>query len=298
LVLARQLAERGARLALVARDEHELGRVYDELGNRCPGLLTIPANVTDPAQAQAAVREVLDRYDRIDVLINNAGTITVGPLETMTLTDFEQAMGVNYWGPLYMTLAALPAMRQRRAGRVVNVASIGGKVAVPHLLPYTASKFALVGLSKGLRAELAKDGIVVTTVCPGLMRTGSPRNARFKGRHKDEYAWFAASDSLPLLSMSAECAAHKIIDALRHGDAEVVLSLPAKVLATLSDWFPGLTTDATALVNRYFLPATGGSGRNSASGAESRPDGGPSLLTALGDRAAARNNQLAAQPSA
>ena len=75
---------------------------------------------------------------------------------------------------------------------------------MPHLLPYSASKFALVGFSEGLRAELAKDGIRVTTVCPGLMRTGSPPNAAFKGRHREEYAWFALSDALPILSISAE----------------------------------------------------------------------------------------------
>src|SRR5438105_6875199 len=120
-------------------------------------------------------------------------------------------------------------MRRRRACRSVNGPSIGGKVSMPHLLPYNASKFALVGLSEGLRAELAKDGIVVTTVCPGLMRTGSPRNANFKGQHRAEYAWFAISDSLPGASMSVERAARQILDACKRGDAEVVLSLPAKL---------------------------------------------------------------------
>src|SRR5437764_2101577 len=119
-------------------------------------------------------------------------------------------------------------MRRRHSGRIINITSIGGKVSVPHLLPYGASKFALVGLSEGLRAELARDGVVVTTVCPGLMRTGSPRNAFFKGRHRAEYTWFTLGDSLPGVSMSAERAARKIIEACRNGTAEVVLSLLAK----------------------------------------------------------------------
>src|SRR5262249_29078614 len=143
--------------------------------------------------------------------VNNAGIIQVGPMETMTLADYQEAMRVHYWGPLYTALAVLPQMKQRRAGRIVNITSIGGKVAVPHLLPYVGSKFALVGLSEGLRAELMKDGILVTTVVPGLMRTGSPRNAFFKGQNEAEYAWFKIGDSIPVLTTSAERAARRIV---------------------------------------------------------------------------------------
>ena len=197
LLLARQLAREGARVVLCARDQAELDRAFQELSARGAHVLAVPCDVTRQDQVQAAVNAVLARWGRIDVLINNAGTIAVGPVETMTLEDYEEAMRTHFWGPLYMILAVLPGMRQRREGRIVNVSSIGGKVSVPHLVPYSASKFALVGLSEGLHAELAKDGIVVTTVCPGLMRTGSPRNATFKGQNRAEYAWFAVSDSLP-----------------------------------------------------------------------------------------------------
>jgi short-subunit dehydrogenase len=122
-------------------------------------------------------------------------------------------------------------MRERGGGRVANIASIGGLVAVPHLLPYSASKFALVGLSQGMHAELAREGILVSTIAPGLMRTGSPRNALFKGAREQEYAWFAISDSLPLLSMSATRAARRIVQAIERGEARVVLGLPAKIAA-------------------------------------------------------------------
>src|SRR6185437_14182851 len=174
---------------------------------------------------------VHSRFGAVDVLVNNAGVIQVGPIEVMTHEDFELAMQAHFWGPLNTIMAALPGMRQRRSGRIVNISSIGGKVSVPHLVPYSASKFALVGLSEGLQAELAKDGIKVTTVCPGLMRTGSPRNADFKGKHRAEYAWFSISDALPGASMSAERAARQIIAACRRGDAEIILSLPANVAA-------------------------------------------------------------------
>src|SRR5207244_2550206 len=100
------------------------------------------------------------------------------------------------------------------------------------------SKFALTGFSLGLREELLKDNIYVTTVCPSLIRTGSPRNALFKGRHREEYAWFKLGDSLPLVSQSAECAARRIIRASRYGQASLITSLRAWLLAKLFVNFP------------------------------------------------------------
>lgn len=237
------------------------------------------------------VAQVADALGPIDALVNNAGTIAVGPVDTMEVEDFQEAMDTNFWGPLYAILAVLPDMRRRGAGRIVNVASIGGKISVPHLLPYSASKFALVGLSQGLRAELAPLGIQVSTICPGLMRTGSPRHAIFKGRHRAEYAWFSISDSLPVTSMSAERAASAILEALRSGEAERVLSVPAKVGALVHGLFPGLTADVLALVTRL-LPASGGGERYVAvKGEASASTLSPSVLTKLGDEAAVRNNQ-------
>src|SRR5436309_7591109 len=107
----------------------------------------------------------------------------------MTVEDFEETMRVHFWGPLYATLAALPHLRKQDTGRIVNISSIGGRIAVPHLAPYSASKFALAGLSDGLRTELAREGIYVTTVFPGLMRTGSHVNAQFKGKRRAEFTW-------------------------------------------------------------------------------------------------------------
>ncbi|HSF29255.1 MAG TPA: SDR family oxidoreductase [Candidatus Tectomicrobia bacterium] len=291
LVLSRQLLHQGARVAICARDEPELGRARSDLGRNDARVLTVPCDITDWGQVHEMVRLVQQHFGRIDVLINNAGTIQVGPVELMTLDDFEEAMKVHFWGPLYTVLAVLPAMRQRREGRIVNISSIGGKVSVPHLVPYNASKFALVGLSEGLRAELAKDGIVVTTVCPGLMRTGSPRQAFFKGQHRAEYAWFSISDALPLVSQSAERSAAQIIAACKRGDAEVVLSLPAKLATTVHSLFPGWTADVLGLANTLLLPAPGGIGTARLPGKHSSSALSPSWLTTLSDRAAQRNNE-------
>ena len=290
LVLAREFAQEGANLAICARDEDELHHAAEDLIVRGARVLPVACDVSDREQLERLVRMVTDHFGGIDVLVNNAGIIAVGPMETMTLDDFEWAMQVNYWGPLYATLAVLPQMRQRGEGRIVNVSSIGGKVAVPHLLPYSASKFALTGLSEGMRAELARDGIVVTTIIPGLMRTGSPPNADFKGQHREEYAWFAVSDALPLFSISAERAARRIVAACRHGEAEAILGLPAQVATRAHGLFPGLTADVLGLVNRL-LPAPGGIGTARAKGVESGSRLAPSLLTAASDRASVRNNE-------
>src|SRR5262249_27423888 len=168
--------------------------------------------------------------------------------------DYEEAMRTHYWAALYTSLEVIPEMKARRTGRIVNISSIGGKIAVPHLLPYTGSKFALTGLSQGLRAELAKYGIAVTTICPCLIRTGSHLNAEFKGRHEEEYAWFAAGGSFPGFSMNAECAARKILDACARGDAEVVLGLPAKLAVAAFGICPNLTSAVLSLADRWIMP--------------------------------------------
>jgi Short-chain dehydrogenases of various substrate specificities len=291
LVLAREFAREGARIAICARDTEELDRARRDLKQRGAQVLAVPCDVTDRAQVFEMVHSVREHFGGIDVLVNNAGVIQVGPFEVMTLEDYEEAMRVHFWGPLYTMLAVLPEMQKRRAGRIVNISSIGGKISVPHLVPYSASKFALVGLSEGLRAELQKDGVLVTTVCPGLMRTGSPRNAIFKGQHRAEYAWFSISDSLPVTSMNAERAASQIIDACRRGDAEVVLTIQAQLAVKFHGLFPGLTADMLGIVNRL-LPGPGGIGRRRAKGKDSESAVAPSLLTALTEAAARDNNEI------
>lgn len=291
LVMARQLAREGANLALCARDPEEVRRAEEELSPRGVHVFAQPCDLRYREQVRDFIDQTRRHLGAIDVLINNAGIIGVGPVETMTAKDFYDAMEINYFAALHTILEVMPEMRQRGRGRIVNVTSIGGKISVPHLLPYCASKFALVGLSEGLRAELAKDGIVVTTICPFLMRTGSPRNASFKGQHRAEYAWFTVSDSIPGVAMHAERAARKILNACRHGDAEVVLSLPGKLAALVHGIAPGLVADINGWVNRL-LPAEGGIGKQTAFGWESESSMAPSALTAPTERAARENNEM------
>jgi len=291
LVTAREFARHGARLALCARDEEELERARLDLERFGVEVMVVRCDVRNRQDVNDMVAAVNARFGNVDVLVNNAGVIQVGPLEVMTEEDFEQAMQAHFWAPLNTIMAVLPSMRQRKSGRIVNITSIGGKVAVPHLVPYSASKFALVGLSKGLRAELMKDGISVTTVCPGLMRTGSPRNAEFKGQHRFEYAWFSISDALPLLTVSAENAARQVVRACKRGQAELVISVPAKIAVLFESLFPEAMYQILGVVNQL-LPAPGGIGTQKAKGKESTSAWSPSWLTTLNEEAAVRNNEV------
>ncbi|HJQ82341.1 MAG TPA: SDR family oxidoreductase [Lacipirellulaceae bacterium] len=295
LLLARQLADEGASLVICARDDEELANAESELRGRAQFVAAFACDLTKPNDISGLFERIRREVGSVDVLVNNAGVIQVGPTETMTRADFEHAMAVHFWAPLLCCEQVLPEMRRRGHGRIVNIASIGGKIAVPHLLPYCASKFALVGLSKGMRAELAKDGIYVTTINPGLMRTGSPRHALFKGRHRAEYAWFSIGGSMPFLSMDANRAARQIIDACRYGRAELTLSLPAKLGVLIDAVAPELTADLSALAARV-LPPPGGVGRAAVEGCQSTSAWSPSLLTTLNERAAEENNQLTKCP--
>ena len=201
-------------------------------------------------------------------------------------------MQLHLWAPFTLMCEVIPQMRHRGGGRIVNISSIGGKIAVPHLSAYCASKFALVGLSDAMRSELASDNIYVTTVAPGMMRTGSHVNAKFKGQHAAEFAWFATAASMPLLSIKAERAAAQILEACRRGRPELTITIAARAATIGNALFPSLTGHAMKLVNRLLPNATGSLGDAARSGSECRsPDLPPKWLTRLADGAISRNNE-------
>jgi len=292
LLIARELLARGTKVAISARHADELARAAQQLRAGGSNVLTIEADMTLRDEAENAVKQIEQHFGPVDILVNNAGTISVGPVETMTIDDYRNSINTHFWGPYFTTMAVLPLMQRRQFGRIVNISSIGGKISVPHLIPYSVGKFALTGFSEGLRSELLKDKVYVTTVCPGLMRTGSPRNALFKGNNEAEYAWFSISDALPGLSMNANRAARQVVDACARGDSEIVLTVPAKVATLVHGVFPEVTVDVLGVVNR-FLPPPGGIGTDVRTGNQSKSKASPSWLTALNERAAQENNQIA-----
>src|SRR5213593_4897447 len=290
LVLARQICAAGGKVTLIARDADELGRAKADLARRGGAVLTVQSDLCDPGQIQSAVRQIIDRFGKIDVLINNAGIIEVGPFEHMSREDFERAMRLHFWAPYELISQIVPEMRLWGGGRIVNISSIGGKVAVPHFAPYSASKFALTGFSDAIRAELARDNIQVTTVAPGLMRTGSHVNAKFKGRHDDEFAWFAASAGAPLISMNADRAARKILAACRRGQPSLTLTFAARKIILGNALFPNLTGYVMKFVNRL-LPGTGGEQGNKSRAGSELPRRAAGWITRLADRATQKNNE-------
>jgi len=290
LVLAREFARQGARIAICARDGNELAAAKEDLELRGAEVFDAICDVRNQDEINQLVGDVCMRFGQIDVLVNNAGVIQVGPLEAQTEQDFEDALAIHFWAPYHMIKTVLPIMRGAGAGRIVNIASIGGKIAVPHLAPYSASKFALVGLSSALRVELAKENILVTTVCPGLMRTGSHVNAYFKGQNKKEYALFSISNALPVSSISAESAARQIVAATKRGDAEAIISIQARLAAKLNALFPEITAEILSLVNGL-LPSNGGIGTAKLRGKQSESALAPSILTALADKEIIENNE-------
>src|SRR5438876_9012010 len=290
LVLARRICDQGGNVALLARDPEELARAQADLTARGGKILTVECDLLDRDQIQVAVRKVIDHFDRIDILINNAGIIEVGPLDHMSREDYERAMRLHFWAPYELVSQIVPEMRLWGGGRIVNISSIGGKVALPHFAPYGASKFALTGFSDAIRAELARDNIHVTTVAPGLMRTGSHVNAQFKGKHDDEFAWFAASAGAPLISMNADRAARKILAACRRGQPSLTLTFAARKIVLGNALFPNLTGYLMKFVNRL-LPGTGGEQGNESRAGSEVPRRTPGWTTKLADRATQKNNE-------
>lgn len=270
LQIARQICAEGGKVALIARDAEELARAKVSLDRFGTEVLTVQCDLLESAQMQSAVEQTLQRFDKIDILINNAGTIEVGPLEHMQLEDFDRAMRLHFWAPFILYQLIVPNMRAKGGGRIVNISSIGGKIAVPHMAPYSASKFALVGFSDAIRSELARDNIYVTTVTPALMRTGSQIHAKFKGDHSAEYKWFDWSSKTPFASISVERAARKILNACGRGKPALIMPCLAYFPIAANALFPNLVARAMKIVNSCLPPRVSQSGNEVRSGAEIR----------------------------
>ena len=258
LLLARELAARGLDLVICARSADGLEAARAELATNGTEVVAVRADVSVPHEADGVIAAATTRFGRLDVLVNNAGLIQVGPAVTMGAEQYASALDTMLWGTVHTSLAAIPVMRRQGTGRIVTITSIGARVPAPHLLPYTTAKFAVRGFSEGLRVELAQYGITVTTVVPGLMRTGSPRNALFTGDQPAEYRWFALGDSIPLLSMDAERAAARIVSAAQRGKPEIVLTPAAKLAGLVHGVAPGLTVRAATVANRLLPSGTAG----------------------------------------
>jgi len=291
LLIAEELGRRGAKVAICGRNHAALGRAEQKLRALGIDVLARPCDLADRAQVEVFVERVLCEWGRVDLLVNNAGVILVGP--AIDFASLDEAMRSNFWSAVNTTLVALPYIeRAGRGGRIVNVVSIGGRVALPHMLGYTASKFALMGLSEGLHAELSNAGIPVTTVIPGPMRTGSFYNAQFRGNEQKEFAWFSVLSSLPLFSINARRAARAVVRAAAEGRSVLHLGLSARVLALLHGVAPRTTMRMLSATNRLLPQKQSGDGPHESW--RGREIGSPLLrsrILRLGNKAARRYNE-------
>ncbi len=253
LRIATQLARAGCPLAICARDAHEVKEAGLRLAGWGSSVMARSVDVSDPVAMNEFVDEVEAHFGRVDILVNNAGIIQAGPLENMTLGDFREAMAIDFWGTLYGSLAVLPGMRRRGEGTICNITSIGGEVAVPHLLPYSCAKAAARAFSEGLTAELAGSGVRCVTVVPWLMRTGSIPFVYYKGEHDAEMAMFSTGQ-WPLVSVDADRAARRIVRAIARGEAYVSIGVLAWLAREARALAPGLTARLFAQMRRL-MPA-------------------------------------------
>lgn len=265
--MARALLEDGASVTLLARDAEELDRACAQLNEHSDRVFSVVCDVTQFEALETALAEARARFGKVDFFVHNAGSVTVGPFASMTDEDFSAQMRIHFDAAVQGLRAIHPYLRMQDGGRILMVSSIGGRVPIPHMAPYCASKFALGGFAQAVRPELLRDGISLTVAYPGLMRTGSPKQAVFKGDHEREFAWFATGDSIPGLSMSAASAARKMLDAALEGRAEIVVGLPAKLADTFYHSFPELFASLSAVATR-FLPSDRSKERHT--GADSR----------------------------
>ncbi len=292
LVLARKIAREGGKVVICGRSEKSLKEASLDLEKITSKHLAVPCDITDKEQVKQLIQRINAELGTVDVLINNASIVQVGPMDLMDEEDFQKAMDVHTWGPLNLINEVLPEMKRKKIGRIVNIVSVGGIISYPHLLPYTISKHALSGLSKGVTAEVNERNIRITSVYPGLMRTGSPRNINVKGKHEKEYAWFKIADSLPGISMNADTSANRIINAIKRGDQTLVLTFPAKLISLLQVLAPDFTISMFKLDN-YFLPDKPISGQHkSQKGYESESKLSRNVLTKKTDEAAVKYQEL------
>ncbi len=215
---AEAFAREGATVVLAARSEGRLERIAADIEKAGGRAVPVALDVTDRSAVFEKMNEVAASQGSIDVLVNNAGIGLLSPVDGMDPEELKRIFEVNFFGLIWCTQAVLPHMIRQQSGRIVNVSSVAGKRALPHISAYCASKFAVQAFSDSLRMEVAEHGIAVTVLCPPRVDTTFHDTPlmRQKGQRM----------SAP--SISAEYVAAAIVRAARRGSREVVVSFYGK----------------------------------------------------------------------
>lgn len=236
-------ARNGYNLALAARNSERLETFAKELRAANYSARAISTDVKDPEQVKTLVEKTIVYFGSIDVLVNNAGIYISGPVEEFTLEDWHQAIDTNLWGYIHTIHAILPHLLEQGKGTIVNVSSIGGKVPLPYLLPYTTSKFAVTGLTEALRTELSPKGIHVCGIYPNLIKTHLLERAIFRGKDIEDLRarkhQVQQLLEVPLVE-KPEQVAEAIWDAVQYQRPEVIVG-SANLSAASNQLLPDLT---------------------------------------------------------
>lgn len=291
LAIAKELGRSGHRVLITARTAADLDRAAADLTADGIDVITRVHDVRDAEEARELVTDIESSDGPIETLFAVAGMLRVGPLPERA-EEYDDSLDIMLHGPINVVHAVLPAMRKRGRGRIGIVTSIAGVIPVPHLTAYSAAKHGAVGFSRALAEELAGSGISVSTIIPGLMRTGGHWHADYVGQSEREYVWFTALSATPVVSMDAERAARIIVRGVLNGRRKIIFTLPAR----LGDLVYRLSPEAVGLMigaAGQLLPRPGNDeapGYRAAAAA-------PRLfnrLTVLAQRAVERLNQAAA----
>lgn len=244
--LAVVLAEKyKARLVINARNESALQETAN-LVNQAGGVATlVVGDMSDNGLPARVVEECINSFGTLDLLVNNAGFAKPGPLLSLTPADWKMVFAVNFFAPLETIYQALPHMLKTGGGKIVNIASVAGKIAFPGSVCYAASKFALTGMSEGMAAELASKNIDVLTVCPGWVRSEffaknkcADRGNPTKIAEQTDWQGFVMRN---FLSISSETCAAEILQALKKGGSnEIILTGPGILVERMNALFPAL----------------------------------------------------------
>jgi short-subunit dehydrogenase len=247
--LALHLADEGAWLALAARNAQRLETLAIECQQRGGEAIAIPTDVADEPQCRTLIQRTKETYGHIAMVINNAGMDVVSKLEDLPdLHLFRQVMDVNFYGTVYCTYYALPYLKESR-GRIVNISSLGGVLAIPFNTSCVASKFAINGFSDSLRMELTKSGVSVTVICPYWVVT------EFHERYLDKDGQPKGPEGRAIYTaktMSADQCAQIVLKAARQRKREILLG-PGRMGVLLKLIVPNLVDKIT--INAFLRPA-------------------------------------------
>lgn len=229
--VAEEAARREMRLLIAARSKGPLEELATDLTARGTEAVAVAADITSAADREYLLQAATERYGGLDVLVNNAGVGCQGPFLESSESVLRQVMEVNFFAPVELIRRAVPLLKKGQQPAVVNVTSMCGRRAMPMWAEYSASKFALLGLSESLRIELVREGIDVLTVVPGLTRTGFDQKMLHRDRRM--YADFAKG-------MDPAAVARIILHALRSNRPETIVGWEARAIVGMNRLLPGL----------------------------------------------------------